>query len=155
MVIVTSLLALVNSLGELDMLLFAFEFLGLELELLNNLLAVKGPLAELLLDGLVDAYVSFQLLDGLVHRIILRDQLLSLLRLVVQLGGQLVVLQNCESCCRLQLLLVQRHQVCLSLFYFVVHFFAQLLDSVDLCSLTLVYLDHAGFLAGLDFDLEL
>lgn len=90
------------------MLLF-LKLFSLLLEFLDDLLAVKSPFAKLLLNALVQTDVTLKLVDLLGHLGVFRNKLLGLLGLVVQLGGQLVVLENGESRCGLQLLIVKCH----------------------------------------------
>jgi len=113
-----------NIVHPLDRVLFFLKLLSLLFEFLDDLLAIKSPFAKLLLNALVQTDVTLKLIDLLGHLGVFRNKLLGLLGLVVQLGGQLVVLKNGESRCGLQLFIVKRHQVSLGLPDFVIHFFA-------------------------------
>lgn len=109
-------------------------------------LTFVGSLSELLFDLLVKGDVPLQHLYLLGHLVVRVDQLVRILRLVVELGGQLVVLQDRESSLRLQLLVVQGHKVRLSFLHFEVHLLGKFLDVGDLIELLLIDFNHALFL---------
>lgn len=73
------------------------QLLGLVFELLDDFLAEVRPLGQLFLHFLVDLDVSLRLLNLLRQLLVLLQQILGLPALVLQLGGQLVVLENSES----------------------------------------------------------
>lgn len=73
----------------LDLVLHLFVF---DLEALDHLLAEVGSLGQFLLYLLVNSDVSVERVDLLLHLVVLRQQLFSLLRLVLQLNRQLRVL---------------------------------------------------------------
>ena len=98
------------------------------------------PLGELLLDLLVDLDVSLERLNLRLHFVVLEEQLLSLLRLILQLSGQLVVLQNSQASGRLQLLVVKSKQVGFGLLDLVKHVLPQFLCRLDLLALLLIHL---------------
>ena len=70
--------------------------------------------------------MDFQLLSQLNNRgfkfLILEDYLFSLFALILELAGELVVLEHSESCCGLQLFFFQAQQVLSHLSDFVSHF---------------------------------
>ena len=99
--------------------------------------------------------VALQYLDLLGHLVVRLNQILRVLRLIVKLGRQLVVLQDSESRLRLKLLVIERHQVGLSLLDFEVHLLSQLLDILDLLKLGLVDANHAFTLICLISHLKL
>ena len=137
------------------LLLFLFEGGRLSLKLLNDLLAEVRSLGQLLLHVLVDADLTFKPLDGLLHLVVLEQQLLSLLRLMVQLGSQLMILQDLEARRRLHLLLVERDQVGLGLRDLVLHLLLQLGDGLEFFALLLIDLLHVFFLAIFDHEVQL
>jgi hypothetical protein len=98
------------------------------------------PLGKLLLDLLVDLDVSLERLNLRLHFVVLEEQLLSLLRLILQLSGQLVVLQNSQASGRLQLLVVKSKQVGFGLLDLVKHVLPQFLCRLDLLALLLIHL---------------
>lgn len=75
------------------------------------------------LNFFVNLNVSFDFVDLGTHFVICEQQLLSLLGLMIQLSGQLVILQDGESCCGLQLLIIESQQIGFGFFDFVLHFF--------------------------------
>ena len=62
-----------------------------------------------------------------------------------------MVLKNCQSCCGLQLLIIQGKQVGLSLLDLVKHFFTKLFSGLDL--LSFFFID--GVVLNFDFVLQL
>lgn len=52
--------------------------------------------------------IAIERLDFLLHFVISKKQLLSLLTLVLQFSRQLVILQNCQTSCGLELLVIER-----------------------------------------------
>lgn len=107
------------------------------------LLRLIGALSKLFLDLLVKRDIALQDLDLLCHLIVRLNQVLRVFRLIVELGRQLMVLQDGQSRLSLELLIVERHQVSLSLLDFKVHLLSQLLDVLDLLELCLVDANHA------------
>lgn len=97
-------------------------------------------LCELLLYLLVDLNLTLVSLNLLLHLVILKDQYLSLLRLVLQLCSQLVVLQDSQMRSRLQLLVIHGQKVRLRLLNVEKHLFAQLLGLLDPIKFLLVNL---------------
>jgi hypothetical protein len=106
----------------LNRLLVFLELFCLYLQFLYDFLTVECALAKLLLDVLVETDVAFKRVYLVGHVGVLCDQLLGLLGLVVQFGGQLVVLQDGKSGGSLQLLVVERSQVGFGLVDFGFHF---------------------------------
>ena len=96
------------------------------------LLRLIGALSKLFLDLLVKRDIALQDLDLLCHLIVRLNQVLRVFRLIVELGRQLMVLQDGQSRLSLELLIIERHQVSLSLLDFKVHLLSQLLDVLDL-----------------------
>lgn len=94
--------------------------------------------------------VPLEHFDLLEHFVVRLNQLLRILRLVVQLGRQLVVLQNSQPRLSLQLLVIERHQISLGLLHLEIHLFRQLFDVFDLFKLSFVDSDHAFLLVGLE-----
>ena len=134
--------------------LLAFQLLHLSLESSNDLLALIGPFGQLFLDLLVKRYVSLKYFNLLSHLIMSFDELLGILRLIVQLRRQLMVLENGQSCLSLKLFIVEGHQVRLSLFDFEVHLLSQLFHILDFLKLSFIDLYHAFLLLGLVLDLK-
>jgi len=99
--------------------------------------------------------VSLQTFYLLGHLVMSLYQILRVLRLVFQLSRQLVVLQDSESRLRLKLLVIECHQVGLSLLHFEVHLLCQLLHVLDLLELGLVDANHALTLISLILYFEL
>ena len=73
-------------------------------------------------------------------------QLLRVFRLVVELCGQLMILQDGEACLCLKLLVVESHKIGLRLLNLEVHLLRQFLDILNLLELFLVDLNHARLL---------
>jgi len=69
----------------------------------------------------MDLNISLLRFNLCLHLIVFEQQLLSLLRLVLELRGQLMVLQNGQPGSRLELLVVQSEQVRLGLLNLVEH----------------------------------
>lgn len=84
------------------------QLLVFDLQSLDDLLAEVGSLGELLLDLLVDGDVPVECVDLLLHLVVLGQELLGLLRLVLQLVRQLVILQDRQPRRRVLLVVVQR-----------------------------------------------
>jgi hypothetical protein len=114
-----------------------------------------SPFGQFLLNLLMKLDIAAQAFDLYFLLVIALYERFSLGALVLKLGCELVVLQNSESRGRLQLLVVQGHQVGLRLFDLVIHFLLDLLNGLDLVTLAIVHLDHALLLLLLHFDLEL
>lgn len=114
------------------------QFIDFRLESLDDFLAEVGSLGQLLFHFFVDLDFSLVRLDLLLHLVILKDQDLCLLRLVLQLGRQLVVLQNGQVRRRLQLLVVHCQQVRLRLLNVEQHLFSELFCLLDPVKLLLV-----------------
>ena len=110
------------------------------LEPLDHFLAEVTSLGELLLDLLVDLDLALVRLDLCLHLIVLEDEDLSLLRLMLQLGGQLMVLKDSQMRSCLQLLIVHGQQVRLRLLDVEEHLFAQLLSLFYPIELFLIHL---------------
>jgi hypothetical protein len=83
-------------------------------------------------------YVSLQSFNLRLHLIVLVEQLLCLLGLVLELSGQLMVLEDGQTGGGLELLVIECQQVCFGLFDLVEHVFPQLLCCLDLLSLLLI-----------------
>ena len=98
--------------------------------------------------------VTLENLNLLRHFVMRADKLLGILRLVVQLGCQLMILENGETSLGLQLFVIQSHQVCLSLFHLEVHLLCQFLHIFDFFELCFIDCNHALLLLALVLDLE-
>ena len=83
------------------------ELVHLLFELLDDLLTEMRSLSKFLLDLLMDFDVSLQSLNLCLHFVVLEEQLLSLLGLILELSGELVVLENSEASGGLELLVVK------------------------------------------------
>ena len=81
-------------------------------------------------------------------------QLLCVLGLIVELSGQLMILQDCKSRLCLQLLVIECHEVGLGLLDLEVHLLRQLLNILNLFKLFLVNLNHARLLLVLELLLQ-
>ena len=110
------------------------------LEPLDDFLAEVTSLGELLLDLFVDLDLALVRLDLCFHLVVLENEDLRLLRLMLQLGGQLMVLEDSQMCRCLQLLIVHGQQVRLRLLDVEEHFFAQLLSLFYPIELFLIHL---------------
>ena len=135
------------------------SFIGLELfdlllQSLDDLLAEVGPLGQLLLDLLMDLDIPLESVDLCLHLAVLVEQLLGLLRLVLELSGQLMVLQDGQPGGGLQLLVVQRQQVGLGFLDLVKHLLSELFGGLDLLPLFLVDLGVFHLDLLLKFPLE-
>ena len=108
-------------------------------ELLDDLLTEMRSLSELLLDLLMDFDVSLQSLYLCLHFVVLEEQLLSLLGLILELSGELVVLEDSEASGGLELFVVKSEQVSFGLLDLVKHVLPQFLCRLDL--LPLLFID--------------
>lgn len=117
--------------------LLRLKFLNTRLQSLDDFLAEVRSLGQLLLNFLMNVNVTDERLNLLLVLIVLQEQFLSLLRLELELGRELTVLEDGEAGRRLQLLIVQREQVRLGLFDLEQHLLSQLLSGLNL--LTLLY----------------
>ena len=93
------------------------------------------PLCQFFLYLFVYLYVSLQSFNLLLHFIVFKQKLLSLLALVLELSGQLVILKYCQPRRRLELLIVECQEIGLGFLYFEKHLFSQLLGRLDLLPL--------------------
>lgn len=124
-------------------------------ELLDQLRAEVRALGKLLLDVAVDLHVARQGLNFLLHLIVLEEELLALLRLVLQLRGQLLILQNRQPRCSLQLFVAHRQQVRLGLLYLQEHLFSEVLRRLSLLTLHRIHLLKLLYLQLLNLLLEI
>ena len=92
-------------------------------------------------------------LDLLLHLVVLEDEDLRLLRLVLELGRKLVILQNGQVSRGLQLLIIHGKQIGLGLLNVEKHFFAQLFSFLNAIKLLLIDLFQSG--SFLDFKIFL
>ena len=83
----TSILTLLVSLGLINLL-------QLMLQAFDDFLAKVRPFSEFLLDLFMNLNFALVRFNLLLHLVVLEDEDLSLLRLMFQLSGQLVVLQD-------------------------------------------------------------
>ena len=108
------------------------------LESFDNFLAEVAPLRQLLLHLLVDLDLALVGLNLLLHLVVLEDEDFCLFGLVLQLGGQLMVLKDGQVRRRLQLLVVHGEEVRLRLLDVEEHLLAKLLRLLDPIKLFLV-----------------
>ena len=134
--------------------LLAFQLLHFSLKAGDDLLALIGSLSQLFFDLFVERYIPLEYFNLLSHLVMCLDELLRILRLIVQLRRQLMILENGQSCLSLELFIVEGHQVCLSLFDLEVHFFGQLFHILNFFKFSFVDLYHAFFLFGLVLNLK-
>jgi len=127
--------------------------LQLLLQSLDNFLAEVGALSKLFLDFFMDFNLALVGLDLLLHLVVLKDEDLRLLRLVLELGRKLVILQNGQVSRGLQLLIIHGKQIGLGLLNVKKHFFAQLLSFLNAIKLLLIDLFQSG--SFLDFKIFL
>ena len=111
-------------------------------------------LCQLLLDFLVDLDISLESLNLNLILVILVQEALGLLALVLKFSGQLLVLEDGQSCGSLQLLIVQSKQVGLGLFDLEQHLLPQLFSGLDLLKHFLVNFSHPFLLGLLQISLE-
>ena len=78
-------------------------------------------LCQLTLNRLMQLDIPLQRVDLILHLVVLGQQLLRLLGLVVELGGQLVVLKGGEAGGRVDLFFVQGSQISLGFLDLVLH----------------------------------
>ena len=78
-------------------------------------------LCQLTLNRLMQLDIPLQRVDLILHLVVLGQQLLRLLGLVVELGGQLVVLQGGEAGGCVDLFFVQGSQISLGFLDLVLH----------------------------------
>ena len=110
------------------------ELLILFFEAFDDLLAEVRPLGELLLNFFVNRDVPVQRLDQGLLLVILRHELFSLLRLILQLARQLYILDLGQPRRCLLLVGIQSQQRCFRLFNLVEHLSAQSLRRLQLFS---------------------
>lgn len=124
-----------------DDILFIFlrflQFAHLLLQLFDDFLAKMRPLCQFLLHLFVNLYVPLQGFDLLLHLVVFEEQLLRLLALVLELRGELMVLQNRQPRRGLQLLVIEGKQIRLGLLDLEQHLLPQLLGGLDLLSFLL------------------
>ena len=140
------------------LLVIALAFLvlfDLLLELFDDFLTEVGSLGEFFFDFAVDGDISIESFDFLFHFIVPEQQLLRLFTLVFQFCRQLMVLDNSQPCCRLQLFVVEGQKVRFSLLDFEKHFFPELLGSPYLLSLHLAELELLFLLLLVELVFEL
>jgi hypothetical protein len=123
-----------------------FKLLDLLFKPLDDFLAEMGPLSQLFLDFLVDLDVSLERVDLALHFVVPEKQVFCLFALVLKFSCQLLVLQNRQGCCGLQLFVVKGKQVGLSFFDLTKHFFSQVFSYLDLLSFAVVDVGHPVFL---------
>ena len=97
------------------------QLLDLLLLLLDDLLAEMASLGKLLLDFLVDLDVSLVGLNLFLLFVVAEEEVLSLLGLVLKLGGKLLVLEDGQGGGSLKLLVIEGKQVSLSLLDLIEH----------------------------------
>ena len=102
-------------------------------------------LGELLFHLFMNLDISFQGFNLSFHLVISVQKLLGLFRLVLQLRRQLMILQNGQPRRRLQLLIIQRQQICFGFFNFIKHFFSQLFSCLNLFSFLLLAFGESIF----------
>ena len=88
------------------------------------------------------------------HLVVRLHQILRILRLIVKFSSKLMVLQDSEPGLSLQLLIVECHQICLSLLNFEIHLFGQFFHIFDLFKLSLVDANHSFAFLSLVLDFE-
>jgi len=97
----------------------------------------------------VQSDISSQDVNFAHHRVVIFQKLLCLLRLVIQLSGERMILEDSEPSAGLELLVVQSHKVGLGLFDLEVHLLVQSLDSIDFISFHIIDFLHTFFLLNL------
>ena len=137
-----------------ESVLLPLQLLNLALEPGDDFLRLVRSLRQLLFYLLVQRDVALQDLNLLGHLVMSLHELLCVLGLIVKLGCQLVVLQDGQSCLRLELFIVEGHQVSLRFLHLEVHLLRQLLHVLDLLKLSLVDPDHAFALLLLVLDFK-
>jgi hypothetical protein len=83
------------------------KLVDLLLEFFDDFLTKMRSFGKFLLDFLVDFNVALESLNLRLHFIVLEEQLLSLLRLIFKLSGELVILQNSQASSSLELLIIK------------------------------------------------
>lgn len=121
-------------------MLLLLEILNLLLKALDDLLAEMRALRKLFLNFFVNFDIALKRLYLSLHLVVLEQELFSLLRLILKLGCQLMVLQNCQASCGLKLFIVKSKQVSFGLLDLVKHVLSELFSRLDLLSLFLVNL---------------
>lgn len=118
---------------------FILQLLDLFLVLFDDFLTEVRPLGQLLLDFLVVGQVPLQVGDPLLHDMVLVHQVLSLLRLVLELASQLHVLDDRKLGGADQLVFVHVKHLDLDCPNLEQHLFPQRIDLLNFLSLNLVY----------------
>jgi hypothetical protein len=114
-----------------------FECLDGVLVLRDDLLAEVGPLRQLFLHLLVQLQVFLQCLYLARHRPVLKNQILRLLRLELELAGELLVLLYGQPCGALEFVLIEVEHVDFDLFDLLEHLLAHLLHALVLLNFQL------------------
>jgi hypothetical protein len=83
------------------------KLVDLLLEFFDDFLTKMRSFGKFLLYFLVDFNVALESLNLRLHFIVLEEQLLSLLRLIFKLSGELVILQNSQASSSLELLIIK------------------------------------------------
>ena len=125
--------------------LFRFQLLRLSLELCDNLLTFVGSLCQLFLNIFMQRNVSFECLNLFGHLIVFDHESLGVFVLVIELSRQLMVLQYGQSRLRLQLLIIQSHQIGLRLLDFILHFLFEFFDCINFLSFLVIFFIFAIF----------
>ena len=128
--------------------------LNLPLEASDHFLRFVSSLGQLLFYLLVQGDVALQDFDLLRHLVMRLHELLCVFGLVVELSRQLVVLQDGQSGLRLELFIIECHQVCLSFLHLEIHLLGEFLHVLDLLKLSFVDPDHAFALLLLLLDFQ-
>jgi len=95
-------------------------------------------LGELFLHFFVNFNISLESFNLTLHFVVFKKQLLCLFRLIFKFSRQLMILQNSQTSCGLQLLIIKSEKVSFCFLDFIKHVFSQFLGSLDLFPFLLV-----------------
>lgn len=108
-----------------------------------------GAFSKFFLNFFMNLNVSFKSFYLSLHFIVLKQQLFSLLRLILQLSGQLMILEDGQPSRGLQLFIVECQEVSFGLLNFVQHVLSELLCGLDLFALFLIHIVLVIFLLSI------
>lgn len=132
------------------LLLAHLELLNFSLESLDHLLTELRPFGQLFLYLFVDLDVTFKSLYLLLHLCVFVDELFTLLGLMLEFSGQLLILQDGQLRSRLQLLVVLGQQLGFSLLQLDQLFLAKPVNLVE--ALAVLIVTHVDAFQLLSFE---
>ena len=105
-----------------------------------------GSLGQFLLNLFVNLKVFLEVGNFFGQVLVLKNQLLGLFGLELQLWGKLVILQHGQSCGGLELLLFEREEICAHVTDFGEHLISELVSGLDFLALFVSDFSDLGLL---------